>query len=289
MYVHSSSAFTCDPVDTIDGMKDDLKNYTDYYFRRINKFIMLSLMGVHRCVHTSPVSPSATVYLATENGNLGDTENVLEQIYRKNSFPKPFNFINTMSNTASFYVAQSLKTLGRSITLSSKNVSFERALELAQTDFKLNHITEALVGGVDEAVVSLDERCAHNHESCHDIRMVEGSCWLRLKPEKDGAMGEIIDVRTFAETKAAARWTAGAAGSPVTLAFGIFMPPADRIAWRQALPDAEEFDYLASCGYYDTAAALAISAFFLRFSGRSLAHVNRTTDGQQIVTVCTSY
>ncbi|HOW82378.1 MAG TPA: hypothetical protein PK573_07460 [Spirochaetota bacterium] len=289
MYVHSSSAFICDPVDTIDGMKEDLKKYTDYYFRRINKFIMLSLMGVHQCIHASPVSPSAAVYLATENGNLGDTENVLEQIYRKNSFPKPFNFINTMSNTASFYVAQSLKTLGRSITLSSKNVSFERALELAKTDFELNHITEALVGGVDEAVASLDERCAKNHESCHNIRMVEGSCWLRLKPEKDGAAGEIIDVRTFAEMKAAARWIEGAAGSPVTLAFGIFTTPADRIEWRHALPGAEEFDYLSGYGYYDTAAALAISAFFLRFSGRSLVHANMTADGQHIVTVCKSY
>ena len=197
MYIHAYSPFICDPLDDIDGLKADLKNYTDFFFRRVNKFIMLSLMGVHRCIHGKVIDKNIAVYLATENGNLGDTENVLRQMYDENSFPKPFNFINTMSNTASFYVAQSLKSLGRSITVSSKNVSFERALELAAVDLERGHVSEALVGGVDEAVISRDHFAAKYDPSYNAVKLVEGSSWLYLTAEKSGSLGEITGIRTF--------------------------------------------------------------------------------------------
>ncbi len=286
MYIHAFSPFICDPLDDIEGLKADLKNYTDFFFRRVNKFIMLSLMGVHRCVHGKQVDRNIAVYLATENGNLGDTENVLRQMYDENSFPKPFNFINTMSNTASFYVAQSLKTLGRSITVSSKNVSFERALELAAVDLERGNVSEALVGGVDEAVISRDHFAAKYDASYNGARLVEGSSWLYLTPEKSGSLGEITGIRTCNTEDEAMRWVRSTMEAPSVIAFGILMTPQDKDRWRRACPIAEELDYIATYGFYDTAASFAVCTFMESCKQSQLVHVNRNIQGQYIVLTC---
>lgn len=289
MYVHGISPFICTPTDDLDGLKADLKNYTDFFFRRVNKFILLSLMGVHRCIHGKTIDKTTAVYLATENGNLGDTENVLHQMYKENSFPKPFNFINTMSNTASFYVAQSLKTTGRSITVSSKNVSFERGLELAKADFDLGHIKEALVGGVDEAVISRDYFVNKYDSSYHDVKLVEGSSWLYLTREKSGALGEIADIMTFNENNEAIRYTQSQEGSGSVMAFGILMTPQDKNTWKEACPAAAELDYIDRHGFFDTAASFAVSIFFESGTRQKLIHINRNTQGHYVVLTCKKY
>lgn len=290
MYVHAISSFTCDPTDDLDALKADLKIYTDYFFRRVNKFILLSLLGVHYCIHGKKIDSSVAVYLATENGNLGDTETVLHQLYRENSFPKPFNFINTMSNTASFYVAQSMKTLGRSITVSSKNVSFERGLELARVDFDLGHIREALVGGVDEAIVSREHFVKKYDPSYHSAKLVEGSSWLYLTAEKNDALGEISDIMTCVEKTDALTRAKGAVHSdPVVLSFGILMTPQEQKIWKREFPNAEEFNYIGAHGYYDTAASFCISKFFEQYAGKTLVHVNRNPQGHCVIVVCRKY
>lgn len=286
MYVHATAPYVCSPEVEIDELKAELKNYTDFFFRRVNKFIMLSLMGVHRCVHGKSIDPHTAVFLATENGNLGDTETVLHQLYRENSFPKPFNFINTMSNTASFYVAQSLKTLGRSITVSSKNVSFERALELAMTDFELGHIREALVGGVDEAVFSREYFSKKYDASFHDARLVEGSSWLYCTADNSGALGMIQDIRTFNSQTEAVEWITKTVGGRFTIAFGILITPQDREIWKNACSPDEELDYIRTMGFYDTAASYAICSFIAGGDEGTLVHVNRNTRGQYVIIIC---
>lgn len=286
MYVHAVAPYVCDPAEDLDGLKADLRRYTDFFFRRVNRFILLSLTGVHRCVHGKKIDAHTAVYLSTENGNLGDTETVLHQLYRENSFPKPFNFINTMSNTASFYVAQSLKTLGRSITVSSKNVSFERGLELAMVDFGLGHVSEALVGGVDEAVFSREYFSKKYDASYHSAKLLDGSSWLYLTAEQAGAMGKITDIKTFAVEEEAVSWAREASCARSVIAFGILMTPADKRKWKKEFPAAAEMDYINEHGFYDTAASFAISSFIAEGNGRTMVHVNRNTQGQYVIVVC---
>jgi len=274
----------------VSALKEDLKEYTDYFFRRVNKFIILSLMGVHRCTHALHPGESIAVYLCTENGNLGDTENVLHQLYHENSFPKPFNFINTMSNTASFYVAQSLKSRGRSITVSSKNVSFERGLELAWVDFEMKNITEALIGGVDEAVYSREHFAKKYDVQYHDLRLVDGSSWLYLTALGDEAIGEISDIKTFDDRNDAFRWIKGLqAAGPIVLAFGILITSSEKALWRNEFPRSEELEYLREYGFYDTMTSFAVSTFFRNFSERILIHVNKNIQGRYVVLACKKY
>jgi hypothetical protein len=290
MYVHATSSFICEPIDDLNGLKNDLKKYTDYFFRRVNKFIILSLRGVHQCVYNRNIDTSVAVYLTTENGNLGDTETVLHQLHEQHSFPKPFNFINTMSNTASFYVAQSLKSLGRSITVSSKNASFERGLELAKVDFELKHIKEALVGGVDEATTSRHAHIQKYDESDHGVKLVEGSSWLYLKAEKEGARGEILCIPTFNSREEALHHVKSLiASGPMVISFGILMSPPEKEIWRKECAAAEEFDYLGAYGYYDTAASFAVCKFFEDYAGKLFVHINKNIQGQYVTVACKRY
>jgi hypothetical protein len=289
MYVHNASAFVCDPLDDLAPLKVELKRYTDFFFRRVNKFIMLSLLGVHQCVHGRGIDHGTAVYLATENGNLGDTENVLQQIFRENSFPKPFNFINTMSNTASFYVAQSLQTLGRSITVSSRNVAFERGLELAKVDFTLGHIQEALIGGVDEALFSKNKFAEKYHCSYHSVELVEGSSWLYCTALKPGSIGEILGVATFRDRDQALAWARKEATDDTVLAFGILMTPSEKDLFRRECIYQEEFAYISQFGYYDTSSAFAVGHFFKNFMKARLLHINRDTRGQYCCISCHKY
>ena len=151
MYIHSASAFIGEANGDIDLLKEEIRRYTQENFRRGNRFILLSLLGARQCIQQRSLEADTAVYLTTEHGNLGETAAVLDEIYTAHSLPKPFGFINTMSGTAAFYLAQNLGIRGRNIIVSSQHVCFERGLELLQMDFALGAERSALIGGVDEA------------------------------------------------------------------------------------------------------------------------------------------
>ncbi|MEJ2285415.1 MAG: hypothetical protein P8X85_17695, partial [Desulfobacterales bacterium] len=83
MYIHNYSKFVSPPVDDIKVYKQEISRYTALKFRRTNKFVLLSLVGASQCVHRQTIRTDTAVYLTTENGNLGATETVLDQIYYK--------------------------------------------------------------------------------------------------------------------------------------------------------------------------------------------------------------
>jgi hypothetical protein len=135
MYIHGFSAYTGEPNVAVQRLKEEISGYTRVNFRRANRFILLALLGACQCIQRCFMEPDTAIYLTTEHGNLGETAAVLDEIYTARSLPKPYGFINTMSGTAAFYLAQALGSRGRNITVSSQHLSFERGLELLQLDF----------------------------------------------------------------------------------------------------------------------------------------------------------
>ncbi len=284
MYIHNHGTFVGRPVADMKYYKEDVSRYTRLHFRRANRFVLLSLAGACRCAHEQSIKKNTGVYLTTENGNLGDTETVLHQIFQMRQFPMPYNFINTMSNTASFYVAQSLELLGRNMTFSSKLLSFERGLELLHCDMVAGSVNEALIGGVDEASFSKTQFEAKFDRRYEDFNMVEGSCWLLIKKEAERAMGEISVVAAFADLGKLLEWIGGQAFErPVFVAHGILVDPEEKRAVGHALPDATLFDPIGDIGYFDSAGASAVTHFLQRDGGACLIHVNKDTRGQFMV------
>ena len=266
MYIHNYSAFVSPPVDDIKVYKQLISRYTELKFRR------------------------AAVYLTTENGNLGDTETVLDQIYNKREFPMPYNFINTMSNTASFYVAQSFDILGRNFTLSSKQLSFERGLELLRSDLAAGAVTDALLGGVDEVCFSKSQFETKYNRAYLDYEMVEGSCWLLIKAEKSGALGRISEIQSFGSLAQTAEWLKHQRlKRPQVISYGMLINPDQKETLAQAFPCEAEFDYISEYGYFDSATACGVTGFLDRYDDAILAHINKDFRGQFVVVVVEKY
>jgi len=290
MYIHNYSIFVNPPVDDIKIYKQEISRYTDVKFRRANKFVLLSMVGASRCSHRQNIRTNTAVYLTTENGNLGDTETVLDQIFHKHEFPMPYNFINTMSNTASFYVAQSFDILGRNLIVSSKQLSFERGLELLRSDLAAGAVEEALIGGVDEVCFSKSQFEAKFNRPHDDFQMVEGSCWLLIKAQKRGALGKISEIQSFGSLAQTENWLKcqKLKRQPI-LSCGMLIDLGQKESLGQAVPHEAEFDYIGEYGYFDSATACGVSGFLDRYDKACLVHINKDFRGQFVVLVVEKY
>lgn len=283
LYIHGASAFIGAADADADLLKAELRKYTPENFRRVNRFILLSLIGARKCVHGRPPAADTAIYLTTEYGNLGDTMVVLDEIYAARSLPKPFSFINTMSNTAAFYLAQNLGIRGRSIIVSSQRLSFERGLDLVTADFAAGAERSALIGGVDVASLAGPDGDTRDGRVW---RMVDGSSWFHLRPERDGACGAFTENRSFRDGAACLQWIRERGGAPAdVVAFGAAIGGEEAARWREALGAAALFDYLdyldylGDYGYSGSAAACGIAMFVDNFRGRTLFHINRDPRG----------
>ena len=290
MYIHSYSAFVSSPIDDIKIYKQEISRYTKLKFRRANKFVLLSLVGACQCVHGQAVKTDTAVYLTTENGNLGDTETVLDQLYHKHEFPMPYNFINTMSNTASFYVAQSFDILGRNLTFSSKQLSFERGLELLRSDLASGVVKEALLGGVDEGSFSKSQFETKFNRPYRDYEMIEGSCWLLIKADNRGALGEIAAIESFGSLDQTVEWLKYQLFKrPVIVSYGMLIDPGQKEFLSRAVPHEGEFNYINDYGYFDSATAFGISGFLARYDNACLVNINEDFRGQFVILVVEKY
>jgi hypothetical protein len=277
MYIHSASAFIGAENTDVNFLKEELRRYTGENFRRVNRFILLTLLGARQCIHHHALDFDTAIYLTTEHGNLGETASVLDEIYSARSLPKPFGFINTMSNTAAFYLARNLGVRGRNIMVSSQHLSFERGLELLQVDFAIGATGHALIGGVDEALLS---RTALEEQTDRRLQMVNGSGWLYVKPVKDGACGAISEIKSFSDGPSCIKWMRERGRSPAdVVSFGALINVNEAAAMRDILHPAAEFDYLRDYGYSGSATACGVSLFVKLFQGKSLLHINRDQRG----------
>ena len=271
MFVHNTAVLLKTPAETVKSLSADVKKQTGIHFRRVNRFILLAVCGAHHCAGGQHLDPETGIWLTTENGTVGDTEKGLGQLFVQHIFPKPYNFINTMSNTATFYIAQSLKLSSPNITMACKDFAFERGLSLARVDIRRGAASGALVGGVDEAVFS-----EANLQSRFGDHLKDGSAWLYLTDSENGAKGEIRQVRSFAGQKDATAWIDSRASidRPV-VTFGVRIAPEEQRLWLQQLNNAEHFDHIKIYGYFDSAPAAGICLCFQKFPNRTCFHINK--------------
>jgi hypothetical protein len=290
MFIHSAVAYVTETAD-VKALKEELKSHIDTYFRRVSKFVLLALIGACSCAARRPLEQDTAVYLTTENGNLADTESVLSQIYRRHSLPMPFNFINTMANTASFYIAQGLGLCGRNISASSQNLSFERGLELLNTDMDLRFVRHALIGLVDEATAAASHFAALSGIDSARVNQIDRSCWLHVSTEREGAIGEMTAIRSFKSQDEAIRGlekNPDALPGDMAISFGLAIDPAEKGMWLtrvQAITSrsAKEFDYVKNSGNFNVTTACGVAAFLNTSDAPHLLHINKNFSDQYVI------
>jgi len=248
--------------------------------RRVGRFIQLALIGAGRCAKAARPVANTAVYLGSGRGDLEVTLDVMQTLLRDGHAPKPLSFINTVSNAACYYVAQSLKLMSRSSFVCNRYFAFESVLQLAALDMQSAAIDSALVGTVDVVVPPL---------AGHRVRLglgnetavADATHWLFLQRSAEKALGQLVAAEHCDDAQALRDWLAASQPTgDAVLATGQFMQDAEAQQWARdlALP---MFDYRAQRAYYDSQSGALIHAFLRSDAAHSaLVHLNRDPSGR---------
>jgi hypothetical protein len=159
--------------------------------RRVDRYIELCVAGGLNCVNGRPLAADTGVYLSTRCGAVTTSARVMETIVGNRDMPKPLHFINTLGNSACFYLTQLLHTTGNTLVISQEHLSFEAALVHAWLDLQQGRVSRALVGGIDEVALPLElhsQRLEVDYANAQNFS--EGSHWLLLEPVNSDAGNE---------------------------------------------------------------------------------------------------
>jgi hypothetical protein len=168
----------------LPSLEQDLRAVCREHHRRVDRFIQLALLGAARCAVGRSLDADCFLYLGSGVGPEGNNIVVQEQICRDHLLPRPFNFVNTLGASATFYVAKDLGLDGQAWWVARRGASLEALLELALADLELGLCSQALVGVVEECPAPYEDHRRRVHAP-PDAALAEGSHWLLLdtRPE----------------------------------------------------------------------------------------------------------
>lgn len=180
MYITSHAGYCHNPEEAFSDLKQLLKERTGKKVRRVNRFILLALLGGIECSKKLP--SSAAVYLSSGRGDMEITLDILSNIFLDKQPPRPLSFINSVSNAACFYIASELDLDGMSQFVTSKYLAFESALFLAYTDMQQSRCPAALVGAVDGVIPPIETHRARL-SLAENTPVAEASHWIQLEAD----------------------------------------------------------------------------------------------------------
>ncbi|MDH3976589.1 MAG: hypothetical protein OEV42_20185 [Deltaproteobacteria bacterium] len=262
--------------------------------RRIAHFSELPIVASAEALHRMGKKwrKETALYLGTGLGESQGTIALFKDIMEEaKEFVSPYGFVNSVNNTAAFFIAKILEIESSNITISQEEFSFEWALKLAINDLKKDASNAALAGGVDELC---HPRSSHEKRIRLEKKdlMGEGSGWLYLEKAKKGAKGEVLDVIAFPPSqgewqewvaRSVTPWTGEAQEVVVLPGFRMKDEEIKRIA--ALLPGCRIENYLQYCGSFHTAAAFGIASIFDKKHERETLyiHINRDSTNRIMV------
>lgn len=111
--------------------------------RRIDRLAWQTLLAA--APFTQNLVSNCGIYLATDYPS-GDTMNgLLNSVCIQKLQPKPFEFVNSVSNAAGFYLAKQLDVQGPNLFISAGNQVWQQLLQLAYCDFQAENCQQALL------------------------------------------------------------------------------------------------------------------------------------------------
>ncbi len=179
-----------DQATPLNRLRDKLQAAGVERYRRIDRFTELCLLGAARCRQHSTVELDARtgIYLGSGFAGIANTVEVQQQVFRDGQLPRPAGFINTLSNSAGYYVARSLGLQSQNFFLSRGSASLVAVLQMAAMDIRLGVVSQAMVGVVDESDRRLDWH-RHRQGLAEDAVLAEGSHWFLLAPPDENGPG----------------------------------------------------------------------------------------------------
>ena len=280
IYIHKTGSINRKEGEELD-VKAAWKAVSPKMIRRTDRFIQLSLLGAYEAIGESVLEKNTALYMASGQGNLAVFKRLRDQRYINKQPPKPVDFINSLSNTAGFYVAQFFDLYGKNLNVSRQGLVVENTLLLAQVDLELGKEKQILFGGVDE----LQEPVAFTKRTLgisDDTLLGEGSNWMLLRAQEKGALASMDVLKKQMDITEVKQYIQGL-DSACKIAFGQRCSKA----MIDELLDAEKVRrsvFQVSCGFYETAALYTLNRFIKEGEG-DLLFVDTYNDKFRLITV----
>ncbi len=304
IYIHAAAAIgphgdTCAgerKAVTSDEPKQDvkplIKELVGQPLRQASHLVSLAVCGVLLCCkqYKQPLDRTTGVYVATGLGELEKANALFSQVMPpRNGMASPFDFINAAINMAAFYCAKVMDLESRNLTFSHNEFSFEVALETAVSDLRAGIVPAALVGGIDERSYPRsyhEERMPLNK----DQFMGEGSGWMLLDTNPEGARGEILEVARFDRRDASNAITEiltqhGINPAQVTLLPGSGLSSDETETLMTITGVTRKHEYINDCGVFYTAVSFGLAHLCeqKKAGTRHALHVNHDNQGLFII------
>ena len=116
--------------------------------RRIDRFILQSLLAA--AAIQQHVQTECGLYVASTYPARTTMASLLNTVCAEQRQPKPFEFVNSVSNAAGFHIAQQLKLNGPNVFISANAQVWQQLSMLAACDLKSGSIQQALLVFCDE-------------------------------------------------------------------------------------------------------------------------------------------
>ncbi|MDY0250428.1 MAG: hypothetical protein RBR45_10305 [Pseudomonas sp.] len=125
-----------------------LKTWLKQSPRRIDRFILQSLLAA--VAIQQHVRADCGLYVASAYPARTTMASLLNSVCAEQRQPKPFEFVNSVSNAAGFHIAQQLKLNGPNLFISANAQVWQQLSMLAACDLKSGSIQQALLVFCDE-------------------------------------------------------------------------------------------------------------------------------------------
>ena len=182
MYIHSAHSLLLTARDENESIDDELWAACGQKIRRIDRYIKMSLLGALRCVDGVELPGNTRLLLATNCGTASTSVPIFDAILNHNTQPKPFQFVNSLGNSACFFLARTLGLNGAAHVVSKGELSYEACLQHAF--LHVNGGMPILLGGTDEAPLPIADQLVRVNARAEQTRCYEGSHWLLLSTER---------------------------------------------------------------------------------------------------------
>jgi hypothetical protein len=251
------------PID----IKAQCKLVAPKFIRRTDDFIQLAILGVEQISRQQPINENCALYLTSGQGNLGVFQRLCEQRLIEKSPPKPVDFINSLSNTAGFYISQFLNLNSKNSNFSHLSFVVEMSLLLAKSDLLLGKEENILLGGVDQ-LLQAAEFSRNTLGLKQSMALGQGSNWMLLSAKPENALAS-INLSNKEMSREQLSDYLSQQQSDYQLAFSLLIEQCT-IENLLKETDLSRFCYEAETGFYETVVLYALNQFILRGKGKLL-------------------
>lgn len=148
MQIIAASQITGCASTTDKQLKKALQQWLVQSPRRVDRFILQSLLAA--AAIKQHVQADCGLYVASTYPARTTMASLLNTVCAEQRQPKPFEFVNSVSNAAGFHIAQQLKLNGPNLFISAGAQVWQQLSMLADCDLKSGKTQQALLVFCDE-------------------------------------------------------------------------------------------------------------------------------------------